>query len=296
MINGYYVNTVAANAPLVPVEFGYGDESDVGPPGEVGYPMSNSLIVEGAVATASGPRPGLAPGSDAGSDCHLFIHQPGRNNRDLLYELYAVSEGPGQAVSWMGGSVFDLRSNKMRPDGWTSANAAGIAHVPCLIKYNEVASGRINHMLTIGIPGTQRSYLWPASHQAGSSNNNYPKMGGVWVLNSNFNISGFSQKNQVILTALKEYGAIISDNGMLSLLGEYDPRWSDDELHSLLSVKLNNGTFRDVSSLKFAPNSYAAGTGPASVSSTSSDSSGSDTTTGVMTMKSHHTKSLPRAR
>ena len=298
---GYNKNDVAAGTPLVDMrnQFEYGDESDIGPPsppyptaGAIGYPITANAIYEGQIFGTTGVS---NVGSDEGADCHLLIYQP---TYGLLYELYGTSNGPHAGVYWFGGAIFNLNSNHMRPDGWTSSDAAGMAIIPILPTYEEATSPNgIRHALRISTRNTHNTYDWPASHHAGISSTSVPNMGAWWRLKASYNISGYSPTNQRILQALKTYGAIIADNGGTGFLqGTQSNNWNDDDINNLKGPTLNDGEFIDVSSLKFAPNSYAAGTGPASASSSSGGSSGSDTTTGIMTMKSHHTKSLPRAR
>jgi hypothetical protein len=296
---GYNLNTVAASTPLVDMrsQFAYGDESDIGPPsppyptsGAIGYPITANAVYEGQNFGTTG----LANvGSASGSDCHLFLYQP---TYGLEYEIYAVSNGPGAGVSWQGGAIFDLNTNHMRPDGWTSSDAAGLAVIPILPTWEEATSGNgIHHALRMSTNHTHNTYDWPASHQAGVSATTVPNMGAWWRLNPNYDISGFSPTNQAILQALKDYGAIVADNGGTGFLqGMQNNNWNDADINNLKQLTLNDGVFIDVSSLKFAPNSYAAGTGPASVGAGAADT-GTGTSASVF-VQSHHRASQPRAR
>jgi hypothetical protein len=298
---GYNFNTVAASTALVDMssQFAYGDESDLGPPSPpyptanaVGYPITSNMIYEGDTYGTTG----IANiSSSSGSDCHLFIWQPAYN---LEYEIYAVSNGPGQTPAWAGGAIFVLSTNHMRPDGWTSSDASGAAVIPVLPAYDEATSANgIQHMLRMSFQHTHNTYDWPASHQAGVSSTSVPNMGAIWCLNPNYDISGFSPTNQRILQALKTYGAFVADNGGSGYLqGMQDSRWDDNDINNLKQVHVSDGFFRDVSSLKYAANSYAAGTGPASVSSVGTASSGGpDSSVGVV-VQSHHRNSQPRAQ
>ena len=191
----------------------YGEESDPGP-----YPVPTNAPIEG--------------GSGSTGDRHVLVVDSGHC---VLYELYNAwpqADGSWQADS---GAVFNLGSNAMRPAGWTSADAAGFAIVPGLVRYDEVASGAINHALRFTVPRTRKSYVWPARHYASSSTDaTRPPMGQRFRLKASFNISPFSSTNQVILQALKTYGMFVADNGSAWYLsGAPDDRWNNDDLHNL---------------------------------------------------------------
>jgi hypothetical protein len=134
--------------------------------------------------------------------------------------------------------VFDLSSNALRTDGWTSADAAGLPIFPGLVRYEEVQAGEIRHALRITVPSSQKGYILPATHEAGSSSNvNLPPMGLRVRLRSSFDISGFTAGVQVILRALKKHGAFVADNGSAWYLsGVHNPNWDDDELRQLSQV------------------------------------------------------------
>jgi hypothetical protein len=296
---GYYINNMPVNTPQVTVYPVYNDSSDLVPiGGGTGIPFGDGsgVVIEGAgTDNAGNPIYGLAPQSSAGSDAHLFIHVPGLNNLDQLFEGYAVSKGPGIPIlptDWLGWAVFNLNSNNMRPLGWSSANAAGLAAVPLLVKWDEVASGQINHMLTYTMEPTGTVCRWPASHSA--SLGGTIQLGDIWFLDQNYDISSFSPTNQVILTALKKYGMIISDNGLNGgILGCGSVNWSDDDLHNLLKVTLGNGYVANVTGYQVSPTSYEAGAGPGITSIGSTPASqGGASVSGVL---SHHSNSQPRA-
>ena len=169
----------------------------------------------------------------------------------LLYELFAAY--PQQDNSWTAGSgaIFDLNSHDLRPDGWTSADAAGLPILPGLVRYDEVAAGEINHAIRFTAQTTQRAYLWPARHFASSvTDTNYPPMGLRLRLKADYDISGFSPEIQVILTAMKTYGIILADNGSnWYISGVPDDRWDNDMLHELDVVQGSDFEAVDVSGL-----------------------------------------------
>jgi hypothetical protein len=237
-----YVN-VGATQPLVPVSFTYADESDPGP-----YPIPPLVPVEGG-----GPAPSKGRG-----DAHVLLLQ---QDSCMLYETFA-SKSLQKGASWSlgSGAVYDLRSNALRPDGFTSADAAGLPILPGLVRRDEVAAGAITHALRFTAPSTQRAYVWPARHDASSiTDPSYPPMGIRVRLKASVDISGFSPVNQVILTALKKYGMFLADNGSPWFVsGAPDDRWNDDELHAL--TQLHGGDFEvvDESSLMVDPDSGEA--------------------------------------
>lgn len=207
--------TVAAQAS-VPVNFtAYGDESDPGP-----YPVPLSAPIEGG-ATSTGDRHVLAVDTD-----HC-----------VLYEMYNAFPRAGH---WDAdaGAVFDLRSNRLRPDSWTSADAAGLPILPGLVRYDEVASGAIRHALRFTVARTQRGFIHPATHFASSSTDpSLPPMGLRLRLKTNFDTSAFHGQARVVLDALKRYGMIVADNGSnWYVTGAADPRWDDNDLAQLKNV------------------------------------------------------------
>jgi hypothetical protein len=232
--------SVAGTQPFVSIDFiWYGDESDPGP-----YPVPSNAPIEG--------------GSASDGDRHVLVIDTGTC---VLYELYYA--WPQTDGSWQAGSgaVFDLRSNDVRPAGWTSADAAGFAIMPGLVRYDEVASGAVNHALRFTVPRTRNTYLWPARHLASSSTDpSRPAMGQRFRLKASFDISVFSPMNQVILTALKTYGMFVADNGSSWYLsGAPDERWDNDDLHNL-QTRVHGSDFEavDESSLMVDPNSAQA--------------------------------------
>jgi hypothetical protein len=156
-----------------------------------------------------------------------------------LYELYSAY--PNANGTWRAGSgaIWDLRSNDQRPLGWTSADAAGLAVLPGLVRYDEVAAGRIDHAIRMTVPQSRRAFLWPASHYASSSTDpNRPAMGERFRLKASVNEANFPAQVRPIIVALKTHGAIIADNGSSWYMsGVPDDRWDNDQLRTLNQIK-----------------------------------------------------------
>jgi len=154
-----------------------------------------------------------------------------------LYELFAASRAGG---GWAAGSgaVFNLRSNALRREGWTSADAAGLPIMPLLVRYPEVRAGRIAHALRLTVIRTQRGFIHPANHFASeSSDPNLPPMGLRLRLKAGFSLSGFHGESLIVLRALKRYGLIVADNGpSWHVTGAPDPRWNDGDIEQLKRV------------------------------------------------------------
>jgi hypothetical protein len=200
----------------------YGDESDAGAPGLPGYPIPDEArtqahYIEGDVA-----------GGGTSGDRHLLLID---RDRWLLYESFATrwnsSLGRWEAGS---GAVFNLATNDRRPEGWTSADAAGLAIFPGLVRYDEVAAGEITHAFRVTTRSTN-TYVWPASHQAGSTVG-APPMGARLRLKASRDISGYPADVQRIFRAMKRYGLIVADNGSdMYISGTMDARWNNDVLN-----------------------------------------------------------------
>ncbi|MCP4205349.1 MAG: hypothetical protein GY769_25845 [bacterium] len=227
---------VPASQPSVPVSFLYDDESDPGP-----YPIPPNAPIEGGAAS--------------NGDRHVLVLESGSC---ALYELfYSFPQNGGTSWTADSGAVFDLDSYALRPDTWTSADAAGLPILPGLVRYEEVEAGAIEHALRFTVPQTRRAYVWPARHFASSlTGAQYPPMGQRFRLRSDFDLTGFSPRIQVILQALKEYGMMLADNGSAWFLsGAPDDRWDNDELRELLGVVGSDFEAVDVSSLMADPDS-----------------------------------------
>ncbi|HKD75439.1 MAG TPA: hypothetical protein VKB76_08090, partial [Ktedonobacterales bacterium] len=163
--------------------------------------------------------------------------------------------------SWHAGSgaIWDLRSNSLRPAGWTSADAAGLPIFPGLVRYDEVADGAITHALRFTVAHTQNTFVWPARHQAGDANTTYPPMGLRLRLKANVDISSFPPQCRVILAALKRYGMIVADNGSnWFFTGAPDSRWNDDDLNQLKTVPGSDFEVVNAAGLQVDPNSGQA--------------------------------------
>ena len=210
-------------------EFYYQDESDTGP-----YPIPDN------------------PSIEAGSDHHILVVDI---DTCTLYEIFDASFDNGQ---WFGGggAIFDLNSNALRPDTWTSADAAGLPILPGLVRYDEIEAGEIKHALRFTAEETA-GYIWPGRHQTADPDDNIPPLGARFRLTADYDISGFPSEMQVILQAMKTYGIILADNGSnWYVSGAPDERWDNDMLHlldiltgedfeavdtSMLMVDLNSG-------------------------------------------------------
>lgn len=218
----------------VNVTFDYDDESDDGP-----YPIPPNPPIEG------------------GSDRHILMVD---KDNCKLYELYAAYYDPTDGWQAGSGAIFDLRSNLLRPNGWTSADAAGLPILPGLVRYDEVASGVIRHAIRFTAFPTQDDYVWPARHLASEIyDENVPPMGQRFRLKANFNISGYPAEVRVILQAFKDYGIILADNGSdWYISGVPDERWDNDVLRALRNVAGQNFEAVDSSGLMIDPNSGQA--------------------------------------
>jgi len=200
--------TVSGSQPRVPVSFAYADESDAGP-----YPIPPGVPIEGGPASSG--------------DRHVLVIDVDNWKLYELFDAHPVSGG----ASWTAGSgaIFDLTSNALRPDGWTSADAAGLPIFPGLVRYDEVAAGEITHALRFTCPITRRAYVPPARHFASTQSDSFlPPMGMRVRLKAGVDISRFPADVRVILMALKTYGMMVADNGgAFFVTGAPDPRWND---------------------------------------------------------------------
>lgn len=215
------------------VTFYYPDESDAGP-----YPIPAN------------------PKREFGSDHHILLVDTDQCN---LYEIYDASYAGGK---WSGGSgaIWDMQSNALRTDGWTSADAAGLPILPGLVRYEEVLAGEINHAIRFTASNTN-SYTWPARHLTSGSPGvltDTPPMGARFRLKAGFDISGYPAAMQVILKAMKTYGIMLADNGAdWYVSGAPDARWNNDMLHLLDNITGNDFEAVDVSGLMVSPDSGA---------------------------------------
>ena len=246
---------VLATQPLVSIIFtAYGDESDPGP-----MPIPINAPIEGY------------PNPDDG-DRHVLVIDKGNC---WLYELYhAYPQGNG---SWKADSaaVWDLETNEQRPYTWTSADAAGLPIFPGLVRYDEVATGAIHHALRFTLHYSKEAFTPPASHWAPNSSNSLAAPMGMRLrLKANFDISGYPADDQVILTALKQYGMIMADNGSSMFLGGApDNRWSNDDLGLLRQLTASNFEVLLISPL-YTPGNVPTGPNPTINSFTATSSGG----------------------
>lgn len=208
---------VNGNQPKVPVKFLYAEWSDKGP-----YPIPPDVQIQHS--------------QNSTGDRHVVVVD---QDNGLLYEMYrAFPDGKG---GWTAdsGAIFDLKTNKQRPANFTSADAAGLPIFPALVRYDEVVvQGEIRHAMRVTANKTRRAYVFPATHQAGSSQDeSLPPMGARLRLKANFDISKYSRNIQVILKALKKYGMFVADNGVSwQITGDHHLSWDDQELSQLRSV------------------------------------------------------------
>jgi hypothetical protein len=209
---GIPYTTVSAGQRRVPVSFQYADESDRGP-----YPIPPDAPIEG--------------GRSSDGDRHVIVVD---RSRCRLYELYAAYPHGGR---WTAGSgaIWNLRSNRLRPRGWTSADAAGLPILPGLARYDEVKRGRIDHALRFTAARTRRAFIYPARHFASDlTDPALPAMGQRLRLKRGYDISRFPRQARIVLQALKRYGMILADNGSpWYVSGAPDRHWNNDQLHTL---------------------------------------------------------------
>ncbi|MEV0716149.1 hypothetical protein [Asanoa sp. NPDC050611] len=212
---GIPVTTVPAGQKKVAVSFEYADESDRGP-----YPIPADAKIEG--------------GPQADGDRHVIAFDKAACK---VYELFsAFPQGGG----WRAGSgaVFDLRSNRLRPSGWTSADASGLSIFAGLVRYDEVAAGRIDHAIRITVPKTRTGFTWPATHSASSATDaNLPQLGQRLRLKASVKTSSMPKQARIVAEAMKRHGVIVADHGSAWFIsGAPDPRWDNDALRALKSL------------------------------------------------------------
>jgi hypothetical protein len=228
---------VDGKQPKVPVSFKWSGESDPGP-----YPIPPNALIEGG------------PGGKG--DRHVLVLD--RTNC-MLYELGNASTSDG-GKTWRAdaGARFNLKSNELRPEGWTSSDAAGLAILPSLVLYDEVATGAIKHALRFTARQTQRAYLWPARHYASRiTDPNVAPMGARFRMKASVDLGRFTGEAKVIAQAMKTYGMILADNGSpWFFTGAPDERWNMATLRQLKTLTGEDFEAVDTSSLKMVdPNS-----------------------------------------
>jgi hypothetical protein len=251
-----YVRSMGADAPLHP---------DFGPVSGIPYSLTNGRESPAEVTFGEG-----AGESDRGayripdnaavepaSDSHVLVLNTGEC---VLYEFFRGKQQGSHQWFADSAAIFNLRSNTLRPLGWTSADAAGLPILPGLIRYDEVAAGRIPHAVRFTTRRTRRAYVWPATHFASQTNDaQLPAMGQRFRLRASFDTGGFSPQARIILAALKEYGMILSDNGgNWFLSGAPDSRWSNQ-----LTAEFRNVHGADFESVDVSPLMIRADSGEA---------------------------------
>ncbi|HEV3292185.1 MAG TPA: hypothetical protein VG123_24675 [Streptosporangiaceae bacterium] len=250
---GIPYNVVTNSHPLVPITFQYASESDKGP-----YPFGPDTLIEG--------------GKNAGGDRHAIMVNSGTCT---LYELWDARYSASGATAGSG-AIWKLTSNRLRPAGWTSADAAGLPILPGLLNYSQVKaavrSGRpITHAIRFTAQSTQSAYLWPARHEAGSgANPSLPPMGARFRLKAGFNVAGFCATSapycadaQAVLTEMQHYGLILADNGSNWFFqGSAYPQWPDALVSLLKQIPARDFQAVDESCLMVSPNSGRAAAKP----------------------------------
>jgi hypothetical protein len=226
---GMPVTVVSGAHRLVRVRFTYARESD-----RVRYPFGRDTRIEGG------------RGSDG--DRHAIVVD---RSRCRLYETWATRVRAG---SWRAGSgaTWSLRSNALRPDGWTSADAAGLPILPGLLRWNEVRRGRVDHAIRFTTDVTSRHHVWPARHDAGSRDSlRFPPMGARFRMKQSFSPADFGPRARVVIAAMKKYGLVLADNGSpWYFQGERNPHWPDGLIADLKRIPARAFVAVDASRLK----------------------------------------------
>jgi hypothetical protein len=250
-----YIESMGPDLPLHP---------DFGTTGGIPYSVTDGDLPAAQVTfddpSESDPGPYRIPDNapiEVGEDTHMLVLD---RNRCMLYELFAARHTGTQQWQAGSGAIFNLRSNQLRPSTWTSADAAGLPILPGLARYEEVKAGRIAHALRFSTRITRREFVWPGRHYAARSTDaNLPPMGQRFRLRGSFDVSGFSPDTQVILTALKGYGMMLSDNGgPWFITGAPDVRWSSSLVTELRKVTGSDFEAVDTSSLMVSRDSGEA--------------------------------------
>ncbi len=235
---GIPVTVVGGDHAKVTVSFDYDDESD-----DVGYPFGDDTKIEG--------------GRDAGGDRHAVVVD---RTTCRLYETWSTYPQAGGRWSAGSGATWRLTSNKLRPQGWTSSDAAGLPILPGLLRYREVRSGRVDHAIRFTTDVTDRKHLWPARHDAGSvSDPAYPPMGARFRLKASFPTSSYRADTRTVLRAMKRYGLVLADNGSpWYFQGTADNRWPGGLLDQLKSIPASAFEAVDTAPLRVRPGSAQA--------------------------------------
>ncbi|MEU1838140.1 hypothetical protein [Micromonospora chersina] len=235
---GIPVTVVPAGQRRVPVTFGYAGESDPGP-----YPVPPDAAVEG--------------GPDGTGDRHVIVWDRAACRAYELFDAHRSGAG------WRAGSgaVFDLRSNRLRRAGWTSADAAGLSILAGLVRYDEVAAGRIDHAIRVTVPRTRTGWTWPATHSASSATDPaLPQLGQRLRLKRSVDLSRLPRQARIVAEAMQRYGLVVADHGSAWFLsGAPDPRWDNDALHALGGLRGSDFEVVDAAGLMVNAGSGATG-------------------------------------
>lgn len=231
---GIPITVVGSGHPKVRVRFDYASESD-----RVRYPLGRDTRIEG--------------GRGSAGDKHAIVVDKGACK---LYETWNTRVRRGKWVAGSG-AVWSLRSNRLRPDGWTSADAAGLPILPGLLRWNEVKAGRVDHAIRFTTDVTSTHHLWPARHDAGSrSSPAYPPMGARFRMRAGFSTRGFSPYAVAVIRAMKVHGLVLADNGSpWYFQGEQNARWPARLVEELKEIPASAFVAVDTSSLQVSPNS-----------------------------------------
>lgn len=231
---GIPITVVGSSHPKVKVRFDYADESDKGR-----YPFGGDTRIEG--------------GRGSSGDKHAIVVDKGHCR---LYETWNTRVRHGRWVAGSG-AVWSLRSNALRPDGWTSADAAGLAILPGLLRWNEVKADDIDHAIRFTTDVTSTHHVWPARHDAGSESSlAYPPMGARFRLRASFSTDGYSAYAVSVIDAMKTYGLVLADNGSPWFFqGEQNTHWPADLIKELKSIPASAFVAVDTSSLKVSDDS-----------------------------------------
>jgi hypothetical protein len=231
---GIPITVVGSGHRKVKVKFTYASESD-----RVRYPLGRDTRIEGGRGS-DGDRHAIVVDK---SDC-------------TLYETFATRKRNGR---WYAGSgaVWSLHSNRLRPDSWTSADAAGLPILPGLLRWNEVRDRKVNHAIRFTTDVTSMRHLWPARHDAGSKRSKkFPPMGARFKLKAGYSTQGFGGDAREVIRAMKKYGLVLADNGSPWFFqGEQHRNWPNRLIEDLKKIPARAFVAVDTSSLKVSHNS-----------------------------------------
>ena len=231
---GIPITVVKPSHRKVAVRFDYASESD-----RVRYPLGDDTRIEG--------------GRGSSGDKHAIVVDKGNCK---LYETWNTRIRRGDWVAGSG-AVWSLRSNQLRKNGWTSADAAGLPILPGLLRWNEVKAGDVDHAIRFTTDVTSRHHLWPARHDAGSKSSlAYPPMGARFRLRAGFSARGYSPYAVTVIKAMKRYGLVLADNGSpWYFQGEQNAHWPTRLIEDLKRIPASAFVAVDTSSLQVSKNS-----------------------------------------